>query len=41
LSLPLLLFHADVIIPEGGYNQRAIDIVVAQIKQVLDENMKE
>jgi len=33
--------HADVIIPEGGYNQRGIDMVVAQIKQILDESMEE
>ena len=30
--------HADVIIPEGGYNQKAIDMVVAQIRLMLDGN---
>ncbi len=27
---------ADIIIPEGGYNQKAIDMVVAQIKLMLN-----
>ena len=27
--------HADVIIPEGGYNEKAIDIVIAKLKSEL------
>jgi len=28
--------QADVIIPEGGYNQKAIDMIVAQIKLIFN-----
>jgi len=30
--------YADVIIPEGGYNQVALDMVVAQIERLLSES---
>nr|WP_041719838.1 uridine kinase [Alkaliphilus oremlandii] len=29
--------YADIIIPEGGYNQVAIDIMVAKIKSIIEE----
>lgn len=29
--------HADIIIPEGGHNKVAIDIIVAKIKQILNK----
>ena len=28
--------HADVIIPEGGFNKVAIDLLVARIRSMLD-----
>jgi uridine kinase len=30
--------YADIIIPEGGFNKVAIDIVVAKIKSIIYEN---
>ena len=30
--------YADIIIPEGGQNKVAIDIMVSKIKQILSEN---
>ncbi|SEF81437.1 uridine kinase [Caloramator fervidus] len=30
--------YADIIIPEGGYNKVAIDILIAKIKQILSKN---
>jgi len=30
--------YADIIIPEGGYNKVAIDILIAKIKQILAKN---
>ncbi|WP_461204502.1 uridine kinase [Clostridium sp. DL1XJH146] len=30
--------YADIILPEGGHNKVAIDIIVAKIRQVLQEN---
>lgn len=30
--------YADIIIPEGGYNKVAIDLLVSKIKNVLDES---
>ncbi|MBU5677981.1 uridine kinase [Alkaliphilus sp. MSJ-5] len=32
--------YADVIIPEGGYNQVAIDIMVAKIKSIIENKQK-
>ena len=29
--------HADIIIPEGGYNKVAIDIIVTKINSILDK----
>ncbi|HHV26099.1 uridine kinase [Anaerosalibacter bizertensis] len=29
--------HADIIIPEGGYNKVAIDIMVTKIKSIIDD----
>jgi len=29
--------HADVIIPEGGFNEVAIEMVAARIRGLLDE----
>lgn len=30
--------YADIVIPEGGYNKVAIDIVVAKINSILNSN---
>ncbi len=30
--------YADIIVPEGGHNKVAIDIIVAKIRQILQEN---
>lgn len=32
--------YADIIIPEGGYNQVAIDIMVAKIKSIIESKQK-
>jgi len=32
--------YADIIIPEGGYNQKAIDVIVSQIRLKLNENSR-
>lgn len=32
--------YADIIIPEGGFNQVAIDIVVAKIQSIVNERNK-
>lgn len=32
--------YADIIIPEGGYNTVAIDIVVAKIKSIIESKVK-
>ena len=29
--------YADIIIPEGGYNKVAIDIIVAKINSIINE----
>ena len=31
--------YADIIIPEGGYNKVAIDIIVTKINAILNENL--
>ncbi len=31
---------ADIIIPEGGYNKVAIDIMVAKVKSIIEEKME-
>jgi uridine kinase len=28
--------HADIIIPGGGYNEVAIDLIVSKMREVLD-----
>ena len=30
--------YADIIIPEGGYNKVAIDIIVTKINAIINEN---
>lgn len=30
--------YADVIVPEGGYNQVAVDLIVTKIRSILNEN---
>lgn len=30
--------YADIIIPEGGYNKVAVDIIVTKIRSILDKN---
>ena len=29
--------YADIIIPEGGYNKVAVDIIVAKINEIINE----
>ena len=31
--------HANIIVPEGGYNEVAVDIIVTKIKSILKEEM--
>jgi uridine kinase len=30
--------YANIIIPEGGYNKEATDLLVARIRQMVEEN---
>ena len=30
--------YADIIVPEGGYNQVAIDLILARIQQMIKMN---
>jgi uridine kinase len=30
--------YADIIIPEGGYNKVAVDIIVTKIRSILEES---
>jgi len=32
--------YADVIVPEGGFNLVAVDLIVTKIRSILDENQK-
>ena len=32
--------YADIIIPEGGHNKVAIDILIAKMQQILSEKNK-